>query len=208
MAAVLTLAAIIDVSQVGIPVLFALIALETMGIPLPGETALVTAGILASQGDLVIEEVIVAASVAAIVGDNVGFFLGRRYGRTLFTMDGPLKHHRGKVLELGEPFFAKHGPKAVFLGRFVSGLRITAAWMAGINRMRWSTFTFYNALGGILWATSFALLAYYAGDQAEGIVSALGIGGVITVVVALVGFVLWRRSQAGTPPEGDAPAEG
>ncbi len=190
-------AAILDVAEhVGIPLLFALIALETMGIPLPGETALITAGVLASQGRLSIEEVVVAAAVAAILGDNVGFLLGRRYGRRLFTMPGPLAGHRMKVIEVGEPFFDRHGPKAVFLGRWVSGLRITAAWMAGINRMSWPTFTFWNALGGVAWATSFGLLAYYLGKDAEQIVSVAGIAGVALVAVALVVVLVVRRRRA------------
>lgn len=192
----LTLGAIVDVSRVGLPLLFALIALETMGVPLPGEAALVTAGILASRGKLAIEEVVVVSAAAAIVGDNVGFALGRRYGRRLFTMDGPLKSHRARVIEVGEPFFDRHGPKAVFLGRWVSGLRITAAWMAGINRMSWPTFTFYNALGGTLWATSFGLLAYFAGEKADGIVTDVGLGGVAVVAALLIGLLVWRRRRA------------
>ena len=190
------LGAIIDVGSVGLPLLFALIALETMGVPLPGETALVTAAILASQGKLSIEAVIVCAAAAAILGDNVGFFLGRRYGRKLFLMDGPLKDHRAKVISVGEPFFDRHGPKAVFLGRFVSGLRITAAWLAGINRMSWPAFTFWNASGGICWAAGFGLLAYYLGDNAESIVSIVGVSGVVLVLTTLVGVLIWRRRRA------------
>lgn len=192
----LTLAAIVDVAQVGLPLLFALIALETMGVPLPGETALITAGVLASRGKLSIAEVIAVAALAAITGDNVGFGLGRRYGRRLFTMPGPLAKHRAKVIEVGEPFFDRHGPKAVFLGRWVSGLRITAAWMAGINRMSWPTFTFWNALGGVLWATSYGLLAYFAGSNADKIVTGVGIGGVVLVALAIIGVLVWRRRKA------------
>jgi membrane protein DedA with SNARE-associated domain len=102
----------------------------------------------------------------------------------LLEAPGPFSHHRLKIIELGEPFFAKHGPKAVFLGRFVSGLRITAAWMAGITRMEWPIFMFYNALGGVVWASGVGLLAYYAGDNADKIIHAIGIGGVALVVVA------------------------
>ncbi len=190
-------AALLDVAQhVGLPLLFALIALETMGVPLPGETALVTAGVLASQGRLAIEEVIVVAALAAVLGDNVGYLLGRRYGRRLFTMPGPLAGHRAKVIEVGEPFFDRHGPKAVFLGRWISGLRITAAWMAGINRMRWPTFTAWNALGGAAWATSFGLLAYYAGDDAERIVRTAGLGGVAAVALLLIVVLVVRRRRA------------
>jgi membrane protein DedA with SNARE-associated domain len=201
------LAAIVDVAQhVGIPVLALLIALESMGVPLPGETALITAGVLASKGKLPIEGVIAAAAAAAIIGDNFGFLIGRHYGRRVLEASGPFEHHRRRIIEVGEPFFQRHGPKAVFLGRFVSGLRITAAWMAGITRMHWPIFTFYNAAGGILWATAFGLLAYYAGDNADKIVHTIGIGGVAFVVVAGAGAFAFfklrerRRSAAARPP--------
>lgn len=189
-----TLAAIVDVAEkVGLPLLGLLIALETMGIPLPGETALITAGIVASRGDLPIEGVIAVAAAAAIVGDNVGFFIGRHYGRRLLTAPGPLSSHRMKVIEIGEPFFDRHGPKAVFLGRFISGLRITSAWMAGISRMDWPLFTFYNAAGGIVWATSFGLLAYYGGHHAEKVIHTVGIAGVSAAVVFGIAFYVVLR---------------
>jgi membrane-associated protein len=197
-----TLAAIVDVaSKVGLPLLFVLIAVETMGIPVPGETALITAGILGSKGKLPIEGVIAVAASAAILGDNVGFLIGRHYGRRLLTAPGPFSHHRLKVIEVGEPFFERHGPKAVFLGRFISGLRITSAWMAGISRMHWPIFTFYNAAGGIVWAASFGLLAYYGGEHAEHVIHTVGIAGVAAVVVLAVGFyvvlrVRRRRAEA------------
>jgi membrane-associated protein len=200
-----TLAALVDVGKVGLPVLFALIAVETMGVPLPGETALITAGILASKGKLSIEAVIAVAAAAAILGDNVGFAIGHRYGRRLLTAPGPLAHHRRRVIEIGEPFFARHGPKAVFLGRFVSGLRITSAWMAGISHMRWPIFTFYNASGGIVWAASFGLVAYYGGGQAEGIIHTFGIAGVAAVILLAVAvFIVLRvrRKRADPSPLG------
>jgi membrane-associated protein len=186
---------------IGYPLVFALIAMETMGIPVPGETALITASIVASRGRLDIEVVIALAAVAAILGDNVGFAIGRKLGRRLLTAPGPLLHHRRRVIAIGEPFFDRHGPKAVFLGRWVTGLRITAAWMAGVTRMSWPTFVFWNALGGIAWATSIGLLAYFVGHSAETIVHVAGFGGAGVVVIG--GFVLWlvlrvrrRRAEA------------
>src|SRR3954470_13551201 len=145
-----------------------------MGIPVPGETALITAGIVASRGRLQIEVVIVLAAAAAILGDNVGFAIGRKLGRRVLIAPGPLIHHRRRVLSVGEPFFDRHGPKAAFLGRWISGLRITAAWMAGINRLSAPTFVFDNALGGIAWAPWIGLLAYFGGHTAERIVNAAG----------------------------------
>ena len=106
-----------------------------MGIPVPGETALIAAALLAHDGQMDIGTLVrLLASAAAIIGDNVGFAVGRRYGRRLILVPGPLHNHRLKVLEHGEPFFAKHGPKAVFLGRWVSGLRIASAWLAGVEQ--------------------------------------------------------------------------
>jgi membrane-associated protein len=194
------IATFLDVAEtVGYPIVFALIAIETMGIPVPGETALVTASIVASRGRLEIEVVIVLAAAAAILGDNIGFAIGRKLGRKLLSAPGPLLHHRRRVIAVGEPFFDRHGPKAVFLGRWVTGLRITAAWMAGVTKMPWPTFLFWNALGGIAWATSIGLLAYFVGHSAETIIHVAGLGGAGAVVVG--GVVLWlvlrvRRRRA------------
>jgi membrane-associated protein len=192
------IATFLDVAEnVGYPIVFALIAIETMGIPVPGETALVTAGIVASRGRLEIEVVIALAAAAAILGDNVGFAIGRKLGRKLLTAPGPLLHHRRRVVAIGEPFFDRHGPKAVFLGRWVSGLRITAAWMAGVTKMPWPTFLFWNALGGIAWAISIGLLAYFVGHSAETIIHVAGLGGAAAVVLGgvVVWIVLWVRRR-------------
>jgi membrane-associated protein len=190
-------------ANVGYAAVFALVAIETMGIPVPAETALIAAALLAHKGQMDIGTLIVVSSAAAILGDNVGFAIGRRYGRRLFMAPGPLLRHRLKVLELGEPFFAKHGPKAVFLGRWVSGLRIASAWLAGMNKMRWRVFVPWNALGGIGWSASVALSIYLLGDVAE---RALGIAGPLAaaVVVALLGLLLtwrWLRQRRAAPVE-------
>jgi membrane protein DedA with SNARE-associated domain len=199
------LSSIVSVAQdVGYPVLFVLIAIETMGVPVPGETALLTAGVLASRGHLDIVVVIAVAAAAAIVGDNVGFMIGRKLGRRVLLAPGPFERHRRRVIELGEPFFERHGPKAVFLGRWVAGLRITSAWLAGVNRMSWPTFLFWNALGGIAWATSVSLLAFFAGRGAARIVHYLGFGGagiVIAGALAAALVVRRRRRRAAVPAE-------
>jgi membrane-associated protein len=200
----LVLASFLDVAEtIGYPLVFLLIAIETMGIPVPGETALITASIVASRGRLHIEIVIALAAAAAIVGDNVGFAIGRHLGRRALVAPGPFLRHRQRVIEVAEPFFERHGPKAVFLGRWVAGLRITAAWMAGVTQMRWPVFLFWNALGGICWATSIGLLAYFVGHSAERIIHLAGLGGAVAVVLGALG--LWwvlrrRRSSAGTGP--------
>jgi membrane protein DedA with SNARE-associated domain len=186
------LGALIDVASVGLPLMALLIAAESMGVPLPGETALIAGGVLASRGHFPIEAVIVLAATAAIVGDNIGFAVSRRYGRSV-VLHPRIAHHGERLLAVGEPFFEKHGPKTVFLGRWVAGLRIAAAWLAGINRMPWRRFLFWNALGAIAWATSVGLLAFYLGPPAEKIFRTAGIAGVSLMVVALLAFVLWRR---------------
>src|SRR5262249_56743079 len=121
-----------------------------------------------------------------------GFAIGRRYGRGLFLIKGPMLHHRQKALEHGEPFFAKHGPKAVFLGRWVAGLRIASAWLAGINKMHWPTFLFWNALGGICWAASIALSVYFLGKAAEHAITIAGPAAAAGVAIGIVGFLVWK----------------
>jgi membrane protein DedA with SNARE-associated domain len=187
------LAALIHIpANVGYAAVFALVAIETMGIPVPAETALIAAALLAHKGQMDIGTLVLVASAAAILGDNVGFAIGRRYGRRLFLARGPLEEHRHKVLEVGEPFFARHGPKAVFLGRWVSGLRIASAWLAGINRMDWPVFVFWNALGGIAWAASVAFSIYLLGSVAEHALSVVGPAAAALVVVVIGGLLAWR----------------
>jgi membrane-associated protein len=191
------LAAIIDIPpNVGYAAVFALIAVETMGIPVPGESALIGAALLAHDGQLDIVWLVVLAAAAAIIGDNIGFAIGRKGGRRLWVRPGPFHRHRLKVLEHGEPFFAKHGPKAVFLGRWISGLRIASAWLAGMNGMRWPTFLFWNALGGIAWASSVALGVYFAGHVAEDVIATAGPVAAALAVVALAGVLVWRVRRA------------
>ena len=179
-------------TNLGYVALAALIAGETMGIPLPGETALIAGGVLASEGHLSIELLIVIAAGAAIVGDNAGFWIGRKGGRRLLELPGPLENHRQRVLERGEEIFRRHGAKTVFFGRWFSGLRIASAWLAGVNRMPWGTFLVYNALGGIAWAVSVGMLSYWAGHSADDVLKVVGVGGLGIALVVLCAFGVWR----------------
>jgi len=187
-------AAIIDIpANVGYSVVFALIAIETMGIPVPGETALIAAALLAHDGEMDIVPLVALAAAAAILGDNVGFAIGRKGGRRLFEMPGPFHAQRLAALDAGEPFFKRHGPKAVFLGRWVAGLRIASAWLAGMNRMEWPRFLFWNALGGICWAASIGLGVYFVGHAFEEII---GVGGIVAAGVVgagLLALLVWRH---------------
>ncbi len=176
------------------PVLFGMVMIESSGLPVPGETTLIAAALLASQHHLAIEWVIVLAAAAAIVGDNIGYLIGRRGGRWMLERPGRFHAQRKQVLERGEVLFERHGPKAVFFGRWILGLRVWAAWLAGANRMHWRSFAFYNALGGIGWATSVALIVFFAGKSAEGAIRSAGLIGLAAVVViGAVVFVFLRR---------------
>ena len=150
--------------------LFAVVAAESSGLPVPGETSLIAAAILASQHQgLSIEIVIAVAALGAIIGDNIGYVLGRRAGRHLLTREGRWMEHRRRFLVQGEAFFERHGSKAVFLARWAPGLRVVGSWLAGANHMRWRTFLLWNALGGIAWATTIGLAAYLLGHVAFGV---------------------------------------
>jgi len=191
------LASLIEIpANVGYAAVFALIAVETMGIPVPAETALIAAALLAHDGQMSIAVLVAIAAAAAILGDNVGFAIGRKGGRKLFARPGPFHRHRLAVLDAGEPFFARHGPKAVFLGRWVSGLRIASAWLAGMNKMAWPTFLFWNALGGIAWAVSIGLGVYFLGHVAEEVISTAGPAAAVVGVLALIAFLVWRHRKA------------
>jgi membrane protein DedA with SNARE-associated domain len=178
-----------------------LVGLESTGVPVPGETALIAAGVLAHDGGMEIGAVIAIAAVAAVIGDNAGYLIGRQGGRRLLEARGPLERHRLSIIEQGEPFFEAHGPKAVFLGRWVAGLRIAAAWLAGITHMRWRTFFFWNLLGGISWAVSVGLAAYLLGPVARKIIEDLGVGAIALVAVGAVtyGAWWWYRRRRRTP---------
>lgn len=177
----------------GLLLLFAVVAAESAGVPLPGETALIAAAILAAKGHYSIVEVIVVAALAAIIGDNAGYWIGRTGGRALLERWGPIRRYAERALPPGERFFMKHGGKTVFIGRFVSVLRVTAAWLAGITHMTWWRFFLWNAAGGIIWATLVSLLAYYFGKAAADAVATYGLYALgVIVVLAAVGFFVMR----------------
>lgn len=168
------------------------VGVEASGVPLPGETALITSAVLASQGELSIEAVIAIAAVAAIIGDNVGYALGTRFGRRVLERPGRTREKRLELLDRGDRLFERHGAKAVFFGRWIAGLRIWAAWLAGMTTMPWRSFLFWNALGGIAWATTVALSIYLLGHFAERVISVAGPGAVVVLVLAVGGFLTWR----------------
>lgn len=183
--------------------LAALVGLESAGIPLPGETALLAAALLAHDGKLSIAVVITVAACAAIVGDNCGYLIGRQLGRRALQRPGPFADHRRRALERADGFFGRHGAKAVFLGRWITGLRVWASWFAGMTHLPWPTFLVYNALGGICWATSVGLAGYFAGHAAEKVVERVGIGAAIAFVVGFaVALLVVRLRRRATSHDG------
>jgi membrane protein DedA with SNARE-associated domain len=179
----------------GLPLLFVVIMLESFGVPLPGETALIAFGVLASEGHYPIVSVIAIAATAAIIGDNLGYWLlGRVGGRALFRRWGWLRRYSDRVLPRAERLMARHGGKTVFFGRFVAVLRVATAAVAGLAHMPWWRFFFWNATGGIVWATTVSLVAYYGGRAAADAIARYGLYAAGGIVVALiVGWFVLRH---------------
>ena len=188
----LVIGALISVSSSLGYLLPAIIGLESMGVPSPGETALILAAVLASQGKLQIWLVIVIAAASAILGDNAGYLLGRRFGREVLEARGPFHNHRKEVIAAGDRFFDKHGPKAVFFARWIALVRFAAAWLAGINKMEYREFFFWNALGGISWAVTYGLVGYFAGSAAADAITRFGIYALAALALLAIVYVYIR----------------
>jgi undecaprenyl-diphosphatase len=183
------------VASYGYVVLFFLVGLESLGIPLPGETALVTAAAWAALGHLSIYVVVATAAAAAVLGDNGGYWIGRYGGIALVRRYGRFIHLNESHLERARRFFERHGPRTVFIGRFIALLRTWAAVLAGTARMPYGTFMLYNALGAVCWATLFGTLGYVFGrnlPQLEHYIGQASLAGVLLVAL-VVGLSLgWR----------------
>ncbi len=176
---------------------FVFVLIESAGIPLPGETMLLAAGVYAgATHHLSIGLVIAAAAVGAIVGDNCGYLIGREGGYRLLRRYGRYVRLDEAKLKLGQYLFLRHGGKVVFFGRFVSVLRAWAAFLAGVNRMPWLPFFGYNAAGGILWATLYGLGAYALGSDIHRIAGPVGLTiSVIAGSVLLIGLILLAKNE-------------
>lgn len=188
-------------STFGYPAVALFIMIESSGIPFPGETMLLLASFYAAiDHKLQISLVIACAALGAIIGDNIGYTIGRtggyafvqRFGRYFFLKPAHLEHARR--------FFDKHGDKTVFFGRFVAVLRAWAAFLAGLNGMRWPSFLLYNAAGGIIWAIIYGCLGYYAGlffhnnfAAVEHLASTISWAGAILIVAALIPVYIFFR---------------
>jgi len=174
-----------------------IIGLESMGLPLPGESALVLAALYASRHDHNIAGVVAAAAAGAIVGDNIGYWVGREFGYRLLLRYGGYIGLAPSKIKLGQYLFLRHGGKVVFFGRFVAVLRILAAFLAGVNRMEWSRFLLANAAGGILWASLVGLGAYTFGRTVLQVTGPFGLA-LVAVTLALIaaGVVFLRSHEA------------
>ncbi|MEU4190643.1 DedA family protein [Kribbella sp. NPDC026611] len=180
------------------------IGVESMGVPLPGETTLIAAALLASQGHLRIEFVIAAAAIGAIVGDSIGYFIGRKAGRRLFERLGRRFHHFSEDrIVRAEKYFHRYGVWTVFFGRFVALLRIFAGPMAGMLRMPYPRFLAANAAGGIAWSATIGIVAWKVGDNADKIFGRVSVWALVGIaVLALAAYVVHRirkRRQAAAP---------
>jgi membrane protein DedA with SNARE-associated domain len=182
-------------ASVGYPLLFFLVAGESAGLPLPGETSILVAGALAAKGSLSFPIVVIVAAAGAIVGDNVGYVVGRNLLRKMVTGEGRLAPRLEHRVAQGEVFFQQHGGKTVFFGRWLPILRLTAAWLAGAHHMPWPRFFAFNAAGGICWAITIASLGYIVGDRAESALSFVSLLAGTTVVLAIASHFVLRRMR-------------
>ncbi len=175
----------------GYAAIFVIVMLESAGIPLPGETVLVSAAAFAgSRHSLHLGYIIAAAAGGAILGDNIGFWVGREFGTMLLEKWGYLVGLDERKRKLGQYLFARHGGKIVFFGRFVALLRAFAALLAGTNRLPPLRFFFFNAAGGIVWATVFGTGAYILGEGIRRVAGPFGWAALI--VAAVCAAILWR----------------
>jgi membrane protein DedA with SNARE-associated domain len=183
------------IAHYGYLAVFCFVAIESLGIPLPGETALVTAGIYAGSTHKLSPWLIwLVASAAAIIGDNIGYLIGDKGGYRLVRRYGPKVHIDEAKLKVGRYAFDRHGGKVVFFGRFVSVLRTYAAFLAGTNKMRWPHFFVANAAGGILWAAIYTFGAYFAGNTLRRVSGTINIAlGAVAVAAIVIVFLVVRR---------------
>jgi membrane protein DedA with SNARE-associated domain len=186
------------IESYGYLAVFVLVGVESLGIPLPGETALITAAIYAGHTHRLNPWLIfLVASAAAIIGDNIGYWIGDKGGYRLARRYGSKVRLDERKLKIARYLFDRHGGKVVFFGRFVSVLRTYAAFLAGTSKMRWRRFLPANAAGGIAWAAIWTLAAYLAGNalqRASGTINLILIG---AAVVGIVAAILLIRRQTG-----------
>ncbi|HJS86407.1 MAG TPA: DedA family protein [Acetobacteraceae bacterium] len=173
------------------------VGIESMGIPFPGETTLIAAAAYAgSTHKLNIGFVVAAAAAGAIIGDNIGFWIGREIGLRLLLRYGKYIRMTERRIKLGQYLFQRYGGTVVFFGRFIAVLRALAAFLAGTNRMTWPRFLIFNAAGGIVWSSVYGFGAYALGTQIHRLAGPVGAGfGVVALFLIVAGFIFLRRHE-------------
>ena len=177
----------------GYPGIFAIVGLESAGLPLPGETTLLAASYLAATGSLSLPLVIASAAAGAIVGDSLGYLIGRKGGRRFFERYGRYVGITETKLEKADRYFERHGAKTVFFGRFIAVLRILAGPMAGASKMPYRRFLAANAAGGITWATLMGTLGFFFGKPVAAVLSSMGLWALALIALYLIARFLIRR---------------
>jgi membrane protein DedA with SNARE-associated domain len=169
------------------------VMLENAGIPVPGETILLIAGYFASTGQFNIALVMLIAATGAIIGDNIGFAIGHHYGRNVLLRVGRFFFLTPKRFEHMESYFKRHGNKTILVARFITGLRVFAALLAGASKMPWRLFFIYNVAGAILWSVVITTLGYLFGQSLPLLIKWVGRSGtIILIAVVVIGIVVWR----------------
>jgi membrane protein DedA with SNARE-associated domain len=179
-------------ARYGYAVVFGGVFLENTGLPVPGETALLAGAALAHFGRLSLAWVIVTAIAAAILGDNLGFFIGRRGGRRLVERYGGRVGLTSDRLAGFDQFFERHGAKTVFAARFITGLRVVGAVLAGASGLRWPTFLFYNATGAVVWCSAVAAAGYALANSWDTLERWIGRSGLVALGLAVVLLLVYR----------------
>ena len=171
-----------------------LVGLESMGLPLPGETALIAAAVYAGTShELNIVGVVAAATAGAVIGDNIGYEIGRLIGFPVLRRYGSRIGLDSRRLRLGQYLFRRYGGAIVFFGRFAALLRTFAALLAGANHMPWPRFVFYNASGGLVWSSIFGFGGYVLGSSVHRISGPVGVGLFLLALVAAIGAIVFVR---------------
>jgi|SRR5579872_513179 len=177
----------------------AILLLENLGLPLPGESVLLLAGFLAaSQHRFTLASIIAIGVMATTVGSLLGYLAGHRGGRPLLERYQRSLHLSDAALQKGENLFARYGAVAIVLGRFVAGLRIFAGPLAGVLRMRWESFLFFSFLGSLLWVSAISCTAFFFGQHWSRLLHVMGRLNILFAAAAIVLLMLfwWRERRA------------
>ena len=190
--------------QYGYWAVFFGVMLENAGVPVPGETILLVAGFFAATRNFQLGLVMLIAATGAVVGDNIGFAIGHHYGREILLRFGKFVLLTPKRFEHMENYFARYGNKTILVARFITGLRVFAALLAGASHMRWRIFVAYNVAGALLWSVTITTLGYLFGQSLPLLIKWVGRSGTILLIVAVVaGVIVWRVRRLRKLRDGD-----